>query len=349
MSKKYLGKSIYLSSIRNSSVSLESLTSDTPIFLSLHIDEEFDDKYNDDIRNICKILNEKNIRIIADISKKTLKQFSTDNINELAKELGIYALRIDYGFSLEEIIEIVKEFPIVLNASTISLNEIKEIMKYGEVELMHNFYPRKETALDEDTFIEINNIFKELNLKIKAFIPGKDKRGPLHEGLPTLERHRYLNSYLAFMEMIKKYDIDEVYLGDPNIDNKDYEMINLYLNEGIISLPVILNEKYQYLYNHTYTNRIDSPKTLIRILESREYSTSNDINIIPNNNIERIKGSITIDNELYKRYCGEIQIMKSNLPKDEKVNVIGYVDNEYLDLLELINRGDKFKLIKPSK
>ena len=134
-----------------------------------------------------------------------------------------------------------------------------------------------------------------------------------------------------------------------NIDNKDYEMINLYLNEGIISLPVVLNEKYQYLYNHIYTNRIDSPKTLIRLLESREYSTSNDINVIPDNNIERIKGSITIDNELYKRYCGEIQIMKSNLPKDEKVNVIGYVDNEYLDLLELINRGDKFKLIKPSK
>ena len=47
---------------------------------------------------------------------------------------------------------------------------------------------------------------------------------------------------------------------------------------------------------------------------SRNYSSS------------RKKYDVTIDNELFKRYSGEINLVLTDLPNDERVNVIGYVD-----------------------
>ncbi len=40
---------------------------------------------------------------------------------------------------------------------------------------------------------------------------------------------------------------------------------------------------------------------------------------------ERKKGSVTLDNEQILRYMGEIQIMKRDLPADEKVNRVARV------------------------
>lgn len=44
--------------------------------------------------------------------------------------------------------------------------------------------------------------------------------------------------------------------------------------------------------------------------------------------IVRKKGSITIDNELYGRYAGEMQVAINDLSVDEKVNVVGMVVEE---------------------
>ena len=344
---KRLGQSVYLSLIRNGTVSLDDIENSAPVFLSLHIQEEFDENYNKDIFDLCSRLHDKGCRIIADISKNTLKQLKTD-IDTLVEKLYLWALRIDYGFSLQEIKEIAKTYNVVLNASTMPLKEILEVKKDGNVMAMHNFYPRKETGLDEEYFLEINNTLKSNGIEVMAFIPGKIKREPLYEGLPTLEKQRFQNTYVNYLEMIRKYDIDQIYLSEPGIDEKDLERIELFDREGIITLPVNIDPVYEYLLNTVLTSRVDSPCSLIRVLESREYSRSNDTQISAANNIDRLKGSITIDNSLYKRYCGEVQITKQDFPKDEKVNVIGKVENEYLGILDMIQRGSKFVLKKDS-
>ena len=340
---KQLGQSVYLSLTRNSTVSLDEIRNDAPVFMSLHIEEECDENYNEDIFDLCNKLDSKGCQIIADISKNTLKQLNSD-IDTLVDKYHLWAIRIDYGFTLEEMIEIAKRHMVVLNASTMSLKDILKVKESGNVMAMHNYYPRKETGLDEDHFLEINNELKKNGIEVLAFIPGKIKRGPLYEGLPTLEKQRCQNTYISYVEMVKKYNVDQVYLSEPEIDEKDLERIELFNKEGIVTLPVDIDRKYEYLLNKTFTDRIDSPNGLVRILESREYSRSNDTNIDPDNCIERSQGSITIDNDLYKRYCGEIQIMKKDYPQDEKVNVIGKVKDDYLGLLKMISRGDRFIL-----
>lgn len=59
---------------------------------------------------------------------------------------------------------------------------------------------------------------------------------------------------------------------------------------------------------------------------------------------ERKTGSITIDNQLYGRYQGEIQIVKKDLCADTKVNVVGHVIETDLPLLSLIHGGDAFQI-----
>ena len=87
----------------------------------------------------------------------------------------------------------------------------------------------------------------------------------------------------------------------------------------MVSIPAQLDAEYNGLYNQVFTCRVDSPKWLIRVLESREYSCKGR-SVIPENCGERVTGSITIDNENYGRYTGEIQIIRSNLKADDRVN-----------------------------
>ena len=90
-----------------------------------------------------------------------------------------------------------------------------------------------------------------------------------------------------------------------------------------------------------HTNRLDPARDVIRSVESRE---ENKVALQPMNTISRKRGSITIDNELYGRYAGEMQIVINDLPEDRKVNVVGMVMEEDVSLLSYIGAGKNFQL-----
>ena len=78
---------------------------------------------------------------------------------------------------------------------------------YG-VLAIHNFYPRKDTGLDREFFNERNKILKENNIKIAAFITGDELlRGPVYEGLPTLEDCRNKLPYIQYLSIRKEVDL----------------------------------------------------------------------------------------------------------------------------------------------
>ena len=54
----------------------------------------------------------------------------------------------------------------------------------------HNFYPKQFTALSLESVREINRRLRCLGFDTMGFVPGnKELRGPLQEGLPTVEEH----------------------------------------------------------------------------------------------------------------------------------------------------------------
>ena len=187
-----------------------------------------------------------------------------------------------------------------------------------------------------------------MGIELMAFIQGEDLRGPLFEGLPTLESQRNMKPYVAYMEMKYLYNLDNILVGDLGISSKQIELISAAEKDNIILLPCTINEKYHEYLNRDLTVRDDSPDNLLRIKESRMYASFNR-EIEPENTVERTRGSITVDNIKYLRYSGELQICKKDYPICEKVNVIGHIDDEYLSLLNIVNRGSRIRLINSNQ
>lgn len=345
---KQLGLAVYIGTFRRQKEALLHWgQKGAYVFTSFHIQEEWeaDDAYCRNAIEMCRFLKQAGFRIIADVSPKTLKFFGHAAISPLAAELGLDILRLDYGFSLEDILAIDHPLGIAFNASTLNPVEAEGLIAAGkQVLAMHNYYPRPETGLDDAYFRRVNQVLKALGVKILAFIPGDaQKRGPLHEGLPTLEHHRRLPPYLGFLDLAINYGIDGIFLADPGLSPAQEQLIRRYLTDGVITVPVELAPEYAYLDDRTFTIRVDSPARLMRLQESREYSCGGAPQE-PRYCMVREAGAITMDNQNYGRYSGEIQILREQLPQDDRVNVIGRIIPAHLSVVDCIKNGMRIRL-----
>lgn len=136
-----LGFSVYLSTFPRQRDALAGWArTGAPVFLSLHISEEFGPGYCQQAEAVCQWLFEAGFSILADVSVKTRQQFGEPDLIRLAKRLHIWALRIDYGLSQEEILSLAREMPVVLNASTTTPEDAARIAEAGSLVMaMHNF------------------------------------------------------------------------------------------------------------------------------------------------------------------------------------------------------------------
>lgn len=308
------------------------------IFTSLHIPEEKESTQLEQIRKLGALAQKYQLEIMADISKNALDQLGeTPNCVLHLKNLGISGLRVDYGFTTEEIAQLSNEIKVGLNASTITEEELEELHHFGanfsKIEAWHNYYPRPETGLASDYFKKINFWLKKSGLKVVAFVPGDKKlRGPIYAGLPTLEKHRNLPPFLAALDLEQNCGVEEVFIGDPEISEESLKKFEAYE----IRRKILLKAKSQLdispypFLKTTFKNRPDEAEAVIRFSETRSQIAG----LVKKENCQiRSLGSITMDNEAYGRYMGEVQITKIDLPLDEKVNVLGYIAQEDLGLL----------------
>ena len=181
----------------------------------------------------------------------------------------------------------------------------------------HNYYPKVYSGISLEKFTAINQKLQALGVKVLAFIPGDEPlRGPLHEGLPTVETHRTLDTRLAICELIRAHT-DMILVGDTFIHESTQKVMKEF-QEGFVSLkaqvPVELTGK-------VLRDRIDASDFVYRILGTRgwamldgEVSTT-----------IRTVGEINQANAGYGRYHGEIEITKESLPSDARQNVIGHL------------------------
>ncbi|MEW5596427.1 MupG family TIM beta-alpha barrel fold protein [Peribacillus frigoritolerans] len=306
-------------------------------FTSLHIPEEKGDLVKRMIR-LLKLAEDYGMEIHADVSLNTLDHLGINKFTDLWP-LGIKGIRLDDGFDKEMVISLSKVFSLSLNASTLNEDELLAVLGGGvEPESLiawHNFYPRPETGLEEEFFHEQNRMFKKYGIPIFAFIPGAgSKRGPFHEGLPTLEKHRLMNPYAAGIELIQH--VEGVYVGDQGTEDNLLENLTAYKDLNILTIRV----ESRLLQSGQYKLRPDVSQDVFRLQNTRVTA-----NVEPSNTAARSLGSITMDNDAYGRYRGEVQICKRDLGADHRVNVIGRVIEEDIPLLSLLKPGQTIKLI----
>ncbi|PHG46661.1 DUF871 domain-containing protein [Bacillus wiedmannii] len=319
------------------------------IFTSLHIPEDDPGTYKELIQILGKQALENDMELMVDVSPKSLHHLGMtyENVEELL-DWGITGLRMDYGIKPKEIARVSHKMKVALNASTITDSFWKELItekiRVENVEAWHNFYPRPETGLAKSFLQKQNEYLHECGIKTMAFIPGDDeKRGPLYEGLPTLEKQRNMRPLEAYLELVQHCGVDKVLIGDISGGVESVQEI-ASASRGIIPLrykSFICDKEALKVVERVHTNRLDPARDVIRSVESRE---GNKVILKPMHTIARKKGSITIDNELYGRYAGEMQVVTHDLPKDEKVNVVGMVVEEDLSLLPYVGAGKMFQL-----
>lgn len=320
------------------------------IFTSLHIPEDNTILYAQRLKELGQIAQKTDMKLMVDISGEALKKagFSFERLDEIVS-IGVTGLRMDYAISNQAIAEASRCLTIGLNASTISAEDVEELRSFNadftNFEAWHNYYPRPETGLSSRFFNEKNRWLKQSGFQVYAFVPGDEKlRGPLQEGLPTLEKHRYDNPFSAALDLNETYQVDGVYLGDPEISKRTMHQFETYSRNQVLQLEV--SDIGSHYYSHIlgeHTNRQDDARDVIRSADARFKKIAT---VKPELLLERKMGSVTIDNLHFGRYMGEIQITKKDLPANRKINVAAQVVPEDITLLKLIKAGRAFNLIE---
>lgn len=352
------------------------------IFTSLHIPEANYEVLKSEVGEFLKEAKKLEMDVVSDISPNTFKFLDLENMDlKGLKDIGISTIRIDFGYSDEEIAKMSKNqygIKIQMNASTLTeelLDNLKKLeTDFSNIDALHNFYPRMGTGISVECMLKMNHILKENHIKICAFVQSNNrKRGPIKEGLPTLEDHRDIDISLAATELYA-LGCDDIFIGDslPSDDelillahvknnildeNKDLccfhkyennkddlkEVSNYNLNEEIIlRVDVLTNDKTSIrLLKEQYTSRIDEARDSIRAQESRLLLNGDKIE--EEFLSERNLGDITLDNIGYARYMGELEIILRDSKMDNRVNTVARVKKEDIHLLKKITGGKKFR------
>ena len=319
------------------------------VFTSFNIPEANIKELKNGLEKAVKIMRELNMEIIADITPGTLKKFGIDDFSpNTLRMMGIYTIRADAGLSAQDIARMSRNkhnMRILLNASTVTgkflTQLVNEKTNFSLIDAMHNFYPRPGTGLSEETVVRKTAMFHKAGIRVGAFVVGSGKkRSPLYEGLPTLEDHRHVAVDLAARHLVAM-GIDSVFVGDNMPTDEDLKILGSLSTDRVTIKAHLLtqNPTHKELLSHVFTARQDEARDAIRAEESRRMVSAP---IYPENTVERTAGSVTIDNEKYLRYMGELEIMKYDLPADERVNVVAKTDENEMFLLDYITPGRRF-------
>lgn len=319
------------------------------VFTSVHIPEEDASQYVKRLKTLGEWTEELGMQLVVDSSGEALRKigFSFERPEEMLA-IGITGLRMDYGITNQISAQVSQSMMVAFNASTITQEDVEELQQFhanfDQMEAWHNYYPRPETGLEKESFSRKNQWLKALGFRVMAFVPGNETlRGPLFSQLPTLEKHRGLHPLASTIELLEDCAVDAVYIGDPTIDDRTKQQFFYYIKKQtlLFSIEEVPETNYLAAIVGNHQNRWDAARDVIRSADARFKTIST---IEPQHTNDRVKGSITLDNKLYGRYMGEIQLVKRPLFKDEKVNIVAHVIPEDLSLIDWCKAGQLFEL-----
>ncbi|MEB7779772.1 MupG family TIM beta-alpha barrel fold protein [Mammaliicoccus fleurettii] len=319
------------------------------VFTSLQIPEEDSSQYFDKLKELKRLVGNK-AEIIADASPHAFSNLGLSYKEpEILSEIGIDYIRLDISLELSDIISLLDKVKIVCNASTDAIDLLNQLQSQNvdmtRIMVAHNYYPRPETGLDKQFFINKNEELKVSfpDVSVMAFVPGTTLRGPVYQGLPTLEDHRKVHPLVAAKELLA-LGVDDICIGDTHINQSTINQFNTFFNKGIVSLQVQSETKHlDYFIGRIFHNRKDKARDVIRAEEARQ--TFKD-EVMPENTIARKRGAITLDNVKYGRYMNELQIVNKSLNSNKAVNVIGHVCEQDLACIDLIDAGTAFQFVE---
>lgn len=325
----------------------------TRLFTSLHIPETNKKNFAREWQTMLTAARRAGLEVIADVSPSGLSLLAENPFDVPAPSaLGLSALRLDDGFSLADIARLSQSdghLRLLLNASTLGEKELAALQREGadftRLEALHNFYPRPGTGLSLAFFCRQNERLRRYGLATGAFIPSaKGRRAPLHEGLPTLEMHRAMTPDLAARHLAA-LGIDSIFIGDDSPTDSELSLLTAIAPDTVALRAHLLvkDAALKDLLSKPFTARPDAARDALRSLEGR--ARFHDMPLPPKNTVPRPFGTVTVDNQAYPRYTGELQIVKRPQGADPRTNVVAQVLPEEQFLIPLIRPRQKFTFL----
>ncbi len=287
----------------------------------------FEKDHNDtDLKELIKYARKLGLYTILDISKP---YFSYDLVNNYAPD----ELRLDFGFSTSEIINLIDNLQcdIQLNGSDNQLGDLSEIIEARgtkRLAISYNFYPKPYTGMDISEFIFQTKILQEYDVPIFVFLATlKYPRGPLFQGLPTIEKFRQVPHHMCNYNDIVILGVENCIISDTMINYSDLKFLVEINNSPELTIILEYNNLPEQitalLKNKVYHIWNDANSQVLRFVESRGLHNNNaNINTWNNHKLVVPRYSLLINNYLYQRYNGEIYLTKTKLLLNEKTNLI---------------------------
>ncbi|MBF8969660.1 MupG family TIM beta-alpha barrel fold protein [Streptococcus sp. NLN76] len=310
-------------------------------------------------RQLIAVASNLGIEVIADVSPGFLESNGWQGqLMERAADLGLAGIRLDEALPIEEIVAMTHNpfgIKVELNLST-DKKLVTQLLTEGanmeSVIACHNFYPHAYTGLSQKHFLEMSAFFKEYGIRTAAFVSAQtasEGPWPLQEGLPTLEEHRF-RPLAAQIEWIKATGlIDDVLISNQFVRQEELEEIRPVLHSKVVTLEVLGKpdltelEKEIIAFDHIY--RGDISDYLLRSTQPRIVYAKESLPPRSQISYKVERGDVLMDNDLYGRYKGELQIALRDFEVSPKVNRVGRVSDAYLPILEFIKPWQEFRLI----
>lgn len=314
-------------------------------------------------RDLIAYARQLGIVVIADLSPSFIEaQGWQKSLIEEAHGLGLTGIRLDEALPLEEIVSLTQNpygLKIELNLSTDKVLLTKLLASEANrdnIVACHNFYPHAYTGLSEEHFLEMSSFYHQEGIQTAAFVTAQSATEgpwPLSEGLPTLEEHRNQTLPLQIAWLKATGLIDCILISNQFISEGELQSIQTVLNEDTISLMVDIEEgltpveREIVAFDHVYRGDISAyvlRSTMPRVVYKDASVPARSDQAIPVG-----RGDILIDNDLYGRYKGELQIALKEFTISPKVNKVGRISPDYLPLLGFIKPWQEFKLVIASE
>lgn len=327
------------------------------VFSSLHIPEWSLDEQLDFVSQIVDVIHSYPMKLVVDMRGSLVQHMMHEpEYASRFQALQLDGIRVDFEIN-SEVLAMIKQIGIdciFINASILNSDEINHYYQLSQslglqVIACHNYYPRPETGLSAEFYLQQKALFDARNIDTIAFIPSHEHpRGPIYSGLPTLEHHRYLSLEQAVLDLRENLHTSHIFIGDGHASELELQQLQRICHDRIISLKIeLLDTQYDdLLFSNVHTIRYDSGLYQLRIEGTRQMASHSQLTIPPHNTVARNRGAITFDNERYLRYEGELQIIKQDLPADSRVNVIGHVADEDLWKLSYLSSDYQVQFVK---
>lgn len=310
----------------------------TRIFLSFHIPETDPEAFDREVAPLLERARALGMETVGDL------------VPGRPVPENLTSLRLDDGYTPEAIRDLQARFPerkLVLNASAVREAQLEALEHQGvdlsRVEALHNFYPHPHTGLSESYLCRQNALFHRFGIPVGAFAASrKGRRGPLREGLPTLEQDRH-RTVSQEARQLAALGLDAVYIGDDGPDRQELEDLARVSGEVLELTLQVWEDRplYAVLAGHVYATRPDEAEEVIRTVNSRALWKGVEIPEFPFRRCHA--GDVTLDNPRYGRYAGELEICLTELPADRRVDVLGRIPEEERFLLKYLKDGKKFR------